>query len=265
MNNILIYNKENLVALLSIAGTFFAYFSIVIVNFGDFSRYAKNENEVNKGNLSLFLNLLIFSFFAIFLVIGSNVIFEKNLLPIDRILTNPTDIIGKFDNTLLTFSALFFILVASASTNLIANYIPSQNSIINFFPNKTDVRSSGIIIILLGLFFALFWDPLLSKIGILSFVDTLGSFFGPIAGIMIIDYYFIKNKKISNKDIFSMSKDGVYYYSNGWHIKAIYSLFIGFIFASATIWNIELRFLQSFSWLLGALFSSITYYLLASK
>jgi len=82
---------------------------------------------------------------------------------------------------------------------------------------------------------------------------------------MIIDYYFIKNKKISNKDIFSMSKDGVYYYSNGWHIKAIYSLFIGFIFASATIWNIELRFLQSFSWLLGALFSSITYYLLASK
>ena len=45
-NNI-IYNKENLIALLSVAGTFFAYFSIVIVNFGDFSRYAKNESEVN--------------------------------------------------------------------------------------------------------------------------------------------------------------------------------------------------------------------------
>ena len=57
-NNI-IYNKENLIALLSVAGTFFAYFSIVIVNFGDFSRYSKSESEVNKGNLSLLLNLTL--------------------------------------------------------------------------------------------------------------------------------------------------------------------------------------------------------------
>ena len=260
-----IYNKESLIALLSIAGTFFAYFSIVIVNFGDFSRYAKNENEVNKGNLSLLLNLLIFSFLAIFLVLGSSVFFEKNLIAVDRILTNPTDIIGKLDNTLLTFIALLFILVASTSTNLIANYIPSQNSIINFFPNRSSLRSSGIIIILLGFIFAVFWDPILSKIGILSFVDTLGSFFGPIAGVMLIDYYVIKNKKVINKDIFSSNKDGAYHYSGGWQIKAIYSLFIGFIFASATIWNAELRFLQPFSWIIGAVFSSITYYLLASK
>ena len=260
-----VYNKENLIALLSVAGTFFAYFSIVIVNFGDFSRYAKSESDVNKGNLSILLNLIIFSFLAIFLVLGSSVVFEKNLIPVDRILTNPTDIIGKFDNTYLTFITLLFILVASASTNLIANYIPSQNSIINFFPNKSSLRSSGLIIVFLGLIFAVFWDPILSKIGILSFIDTIGSFFGPIAGIMLIDYYFIKNKKVINKDIFSSNKDGAYYYSGGWQIKSIYSLFIGFIFASATIWNAELIFLQSFSWIIGAFFSSITYYLLASK
>ena len=260
-----VYNKENLIALLSVAGTFFAYFSIVIVNFGDFSRFAKNESEVNKGNLSLLLNLIIFSFLTIFLVLGSSVVFEKNLIPVDRILTNPTDIIGKFDDTYLTFIALLFILVALVSTNLIANYIPSQNSIINFFPNKSSLRSSGLIIIFLGLIFAVFWDPILSKIGILSFVDTIGSFFGPIAGIMIVDYYVIKNKKVINKDIFLPNKDGAYYYSGGWHIKSIYSLFIGFIFASATIWNPELRFLQPFSWIIGAVFSSITYYLLASK
>ena len=263
-NNI-IYSKENLIALLSVAGTFFAYFSIIIVNFGDFSRYAKSESDLNKGNLSLFLNLLIFSFLAISLVLGSSIFFEKNLISVDRLLTNPTDIIGRFDNAVLTFIALLFILVASTSTNLIANYIPSQNSIINLFPNKSSPRNSGIIIIFLGLIFAVFWDPVLSKIGILSFIDTLGSFFGPIAGIMIVDYYVIKNRKVINKDIFSSNKDGAYHYSNGWQIKAIYSLFIGFIFASATIWNIELRFLQSFSWIIGAVFSSMTYYLLASK
>ena len=102
-------------------------------------------------------------------------------------------------------------MVASGATNLIANYVPSQNSIINFFPNKFSQKSSGILIIFLGLIFAVFWDPVLSKIGILSFVDTIGSFFGPIAGIMIVDYYVIKNKKIINKDIFSSMQPHAYF------------------------------------------------------
>ena len=93
-----------------------------------------------------------------------------------------------FNKFHIYIAALFFILVASTSTNLIANYIPSQNSIINFFPSKISVKSAGLVILFLGIMFAVFWDPVLSKIGFLSFVDTIGSFFGPIAGVMIIDY-----------------------------------------------------------------------------
>ena len=262
-NNVL-FNKENTVALLSVAGTFFAYFSIVIVNFGDYSRYVKNENEVNKGNLSLFLNLLIFSFLAISLVLGSSIVFEKNLISVDRLLTNPTDIIGKFDNTVLTFVALLFILVASTSTNLIANYIPSQNALLNFLPNLS-LKSSGFLIVFFGFFAGLFWLPVLSQIGIISFIDTIGAFFGPIFGIMIADYYLIRNKNISNKDIFSSTPGSSYYYSNGWQVKGIYSLIIGFIFSAATIWNFDLFFLRSYSWLIGAFISWLTYYLLASE
>ena len=66
------------------------------------------------------------------------------------------------------------------------------------------------------------------------------------------------------EDIFSDLKTGSYFYSNGWQIKGIYSMIIGFIFAASTIWNVELRFLQSFAWLIGAFTSYITYYLLAS-
>ena len=89
---------------------------------------------------------------------------------------------------------------------------------------KFDFLHWGTIVIFLGLLFAVFWDPILSKIGILSFVDTIGSFFGPIAGIMLVDYYVIKDKKIINKDIFSSNKEGAYFYSGGWQIKSIYSL-----------------------------------------
>ena len=260
-----IFSKKNIIPIITIAGTIFAYFSIVIVNFGDFSRYVKNEKELNLGNLSLILNLIIFSLFSVLIVIGANIILNKNLGNIDQILTNPTDIIGKFDNIFLSIIVLFFILFASASTNLIANYVPSQNTLINFFPKKLTLKSSGIIIIIIGFLIGIYWVPLLSQIGILSFVDTVGSFFGPIFGIAIVDYYLIKKGKLVNKDIFSSMPNSTYYYSGGWHIKAIYSLFIGFIFSVSTIWNVDLRFLQSFSWLIGALMSSITYYLLANR
>ena len=69
----------------------------------------------------------------------------------ERILTNPTDIIGKFDNILITVIVLSFIIFASASTNLIANYIPSQNSLLNFLPKKLTLKKSAINYFLLGI------------------------------------------------------------------------------------------------------------------
>ena len=267
--NILIYEnilyKENIVPILTISGTIFAYFSMIIVNFGDYSRYVANQKELNKGNLSLLINLIIFSLFSVLIVLGSDIVLAKNSIDVEKILTNPTDIIGKFDNITLSVIALFFIVFASASTNLIANYIPTQNTLLNFLPSKLNLKSSGVVIAFFAFLIAIFWQPLLSQIGILSFLDTASSFFGPIFGIVIVDYYFIKKEKIVNKDIFSSLTDSAYYYSGGWHIKGIYSLLIGFIFSSATIWNVDFNFLQSYSWLIGAFVSSITYYLLASR
>ena len=260
-----LFDKSNIAPLITVVGSIFAYFSIVIINYGDFSRYVKNENELKKGNLSLILNLLIFSFFAVFIVIGADIFLNKNLENMERILTNPTDIIGKIDNTELTVIVLFFVIVSSVSTNLIANYVPTQNVLLNLMPTKLNLKSSAIIIALLGFGIGIFWLPLLSQIGILAFVDTFGAFFGPLFGVIVVDYYLIKKTNLSNNDIFSLEKNGLYFYSNGWHIKAIYSIVLGFIFASATVWNENLMNFQSYSWIMGAFISSLTYYLLVSK
>jgi NCS1 family nucleobase:cation symporter-1 len=259
------FDKNNIAPLISVAGTIFAYFSIVILNFGDFSRYVKNEDELKTGNLSLILNLLIFSFFAVFIVIGSDIFLNKNLENMERILTNPTDIIGKINNIEITIIVLFFVVFASASTNLIANYIPTQNALLNFLPNYLNIKNTAIIIAILGFTIGIFWLPLLSQVGILAFVDTIGSFFGPLFGVMAVDYYVVKKNNLNNKDIFSLDKNSLYYYSNGWHIKALYAVVLGFIFAASTIWNENLSDLQSYSWIIGAFTSSLTYYLLASK
>jgi NCS1 family nucleobase:cation symporter-1 len=257
--------KNNVLPLMTVIGTMFAYFSIVIVNFGDFSRYVKNEEELNKGNISLVINLILFSFLTIFIVLGVDIILIKNMVQVDSLLTNPNDIIGKFDNTYLSIIALLFILFATASTNLIANFIPSQFSLINFAPSKLTPTSSGIIIGIFAFFIGASWVPILSQIGVLSIVDTVGAFFGPIFGIIVADYYLIKKKEIINKDIFSARETGAYYFSGGWHIKAIYSLLIAFVFSAATIWNPDFRFLQSYSWLIGAFMSFLTYYLLSNR
>ena len=256
---------NNLGPLVVVSGTIFAYFSIVILSFGDISRYVKSENELKKGNLSLILNLVIFSFFALFIVTGADAFLKQDPENLATIFTNPSDIIGKLDNLLITNLVLIFIIIASASTNLIANFIPSQYSLINFMPSSLSLRGSSIIIVSLGFFVGIFWLTYLSQIGILSFIDTFGAFFGPLFGIMISDFYFIKKGKLINKDIYSLEKSSAYHYSGGWHIKGIYSSILGFVFSASTIWNTNLMFLQPYSWIIGAFVAGFVYYLLAKK
>ena len=92
---------ENLGPIITVTGTTFAYFSIVILSYGDFSRYVKNEKELRKGNLSLILNLIIFSFLSLFIVVGVDGFLKQDPDNLNRILTNPTDIIGTLNNLLL--------------------------------------------------------------------------------------------------------------------------------------------------------------------
>ena len=256
---------NNIVPIITVAGAIFAYFSILIVSFGDFTRHVKNEKELNKGNLSLILNLIIFSFFAVFITVGSDIFLNQKFQDLNQIFTNPADIIGKFENLQITIIVLLFIIVATASTNLVANFIPSQYSLINFLPNTLSLKSASYVISIIGFLIGVFWLTVLSQIGILSFIDTFGSFFGPIFGLMIADFYLVKQSNLSNKDIYLSDADSIYYYSGGWHIKGTYSLILGFIFSASTIWNPNLIFLQSYAWIIGAIISSLTYYLLANK
>tara|TARA_Y100000992_G_C21234967_1_gene477526 strand:+ start:61 stop:1227 length:1167 start_codon:yes stop_codon:yes gene_type:complete len=259
------FDKENLFPIITVAGTIFAYFSIIILTYGDFSRYFKNDKELKKGNLSLILNLIIFSFFTLFIVSGVDAFLKEDPENLSRVLTNPKDIIGKLDNLLIINLSLIFIIIASASTNLIANFIPTQYTLINLIPSSLSIKSASNIIIILGFFVGIFWLTYLSQMGFLSLIDTFAAFFGPLFGIMVSDFYFVQKGNLNNKDIYSLERDGSYYYTGGWHIKGVYSLILGFIFSASTIWNSNLMFLQSYSWAIGGIVAGFIYFLLAKK
>ena len=262
-SNLITY--ENIAPFFTVAGTVFAFFSILIISYGDFAKNISKLNEMKKGNLSLLINLFIFSFFAVFITIGSDIFLKDDTNAMLKILTNPTDIIGKLDDTKITIIGLIFIILASASTNLVANFIPSQFTLINFFPKKLNLFNSSLIISFIGFIVAVLWLTFFSQIGILAFLDTFASFFGPLFGIILADYYYVKNKTIDLKDLHSNDRSSSYYYTLGWNIKAIYCLILGFIFSASTIWNESLMYLHSYSWIMGAFISTLTYYLLAKK
>jgi len=257
--------KKNSLPLFYVSGTMFAYFSILVVSYGDFSRYAKNNKEMKLGNFTLIFNLIIFSFFALLLTIGSDIILTKNLISVDRLLTNPNDIIAKFNNSFLTVFSLVFILISMLSTNLIANYIPSKNALINFLPNSLSLNKASYVIIFFGLLVGGFWLSIFSQPNIILIFDNLTAFFGPIFGIVVADYYYVKKQKINHKELFYPKDNSEYIYSSGWNYKAIYSLIIGFIFSASTMWNENLNSFESFGWIIGALISFILYLLLSKK
>ena len=258
-------SKKNIVPLFYITGTMFAYFSILVLTYGDFSRYAKNNKELKLGNFSLIFNLIIFSFFALLLTVGSDIILTKNSISAERLLTNPNDIIAKFNNSFLTVFSLIFILISMLSTNLIANYIPTQNASINFLPKSLSLNKTSYIIIFFGLLIGGLWLSIFSQPNIILIFDNLTAFFGPIFGIVVADYYYIKKEQINHKELFYPKENSEYIYSSGWNYKAIYSLIIGFIFSASTMWNDNLSALESFGWIIGALISFILYLLLYKK
>ena len=258
-------SKINLLPLIVVTGTIFAYFSIVIINFGDFSRYVKSSDTLKFGNLSLLLNMIIFSFLSTTIVVGVDIILSQKLIGVEQIITKPMDIIGKLDNTFLTIVVLVFILFSSLSTNLISNYVPAQNTLINLMPKNLDLKTFGMLIFLFGLIVASLWPSVLSLIGIMQIVDSLTALFGPIFGIIIADYYLVKKENVNHKDLFYMREDNIYFYSNGWNYKAIYSLLIGFIFSFSILWNYNLQDIKTFSWIIGFLVSFVIYYLLSDE
>ena len=258
-------SKSNVMPFFILTGTIFSYFSIVLLNYGDFSRYVKTSRDLKIGNLFLFLNMIIFSFLATTIVIGVDVLLNQKLIVVDQIMTRPMDIIGKIDNVYLTVYALIFIIFSSLSTNLITNYVPTQNSIINFLPKNLDLKSAGILILIFGLITGSLWPSILSQIEIIKLIDSLAAFFGPIFGVIIADYYLVKKEKVNHKDLFFIRLENEYIYSGGWNYKAVYAVLIGFIFSFSIIWNINFEDFKTFSWIIGFVVSYIMYYLLNEK
>ena len=246
-------------AFLAIFGTMVAYFAAVVINFGDFARFVKNEDEMRKGTLwGLPGNIVLFSFIALMVTAGTVVVFGETL-------TNPTEIIERVGNLGLTVVAAFAFFAATIGINMVANFVPPAYDLANLIPSKINFRIGGLITAILGFVIGAFWVSVISQIGMFPFVNTLGAILAPVYGIMIIDYYIIKKKSLDINELFSANAEGKYYYNGGWNKKAFLAWLIAGIFSIATVWHPALSILGGYAWIIGAALGAILHYVMSRK
>jgi NCS1 family nucleobase:cation symporter-1 len=253
------YEGGLIAAFLAIFGTMVAYFAAVVINFGDFARFVKDEHEMRKGNLwGLPGNIVLFSFIALMVTAGTVVVFGETL-------TNPTEMVERVGNLGLTVIAAFAFFAATIGINMVANFVPPAYDLANLVPSKISFRLGGLITAIVGFFIGGLWVAVISNIGMFPFVNTLGAILAPVYGIMITDYYIIKKETIDINELFSAEPGGAYYYDGGWNRKAFIAWGIAGIFSVTTVWHPALSILGGYAWIIGAAFGAILHYAMSRR
>jgi Cytosine/uracil/thiamine/allantoin permeases len=243
---------------IAIVGTMVAYFAAVMINFSDFSRYAKDKPAMILGNLAgLPFNMILFSALALLTTAGAAVVFGEEII-------NPTEIVERTDSVLLAVIAAITFFAATVGINLVANFIPAVNGIANLAPSKISFRTAGMITSVFALVIGGLWTSFISEFGISGFVNTLGATLAPLYGIMIVDYYVLKKRMLDVPALYDL-KGGIYHYKNGWNDAALIAFAIAAVFSVATVWVPFLAVLSGYAWLLGAILGGAIYYGMARQ
>lgn len=233
-----------------------SYFSGPLLNFGDFSRYGKSMQQVKKGNFwGLSFNFIFFSLITVITVSGTYSLFGK-------MVTDPLGTVVMIDNTFAVVLGLLTVLTATIGINIVANFVSAGFDFSNIFPQKLSFRTGGMIAAI-GSVLITPWNLFNSPELIHYTLDVLAAFIGPLFGILIADFYFVKKQKVIVKDLFNDQKEGAYWYKGGFNPKAIGALapavVIGLVFTLVP----TLQHLVPFNWFIGAFLGATFYYFLA--
>jgi NCS1 family nucleobase:cation symporter-1 len=156
--------------------------------------------------------------------------------------------------------SLLAILLATLNVNIGANVVSPANDFSNLWPRKISFRMGGVITCFMGI--ALMPWKLLSdyRTFILGWLGGYAAFLGPVAGIMICDYFVIRKRQLLVEDLYL--RGGAYEYSHGFNWNAIIALALGAGTALVGLVVPPLRVLYDYSWFVGFAVSFTAYYAL---
>ncbi len=230
------------------------FWATVALNIPDFTRYAKSQRAQMVGQaLGLPTAMTLYSFIGVAVTSASAVIFGEAIW-------DPVLLIGKFNQPLIALIALIALLVATLNTNVAANVVSPSNDFSNLSPGLISFRTGGLITGFVGILM-MPWK-LLSTFSSYIFGWLVGcsAFLGPIAGIMICDYYLVRRRKLCVEDLYR--RRGAYEYRYGFNPRAIAALVAGVAFALIGLAVPLFRWVYDYAWFVGFLLSGGIYFLL---
>lgn len=182
---------------------------------------------------------------------------------------DPMALIAHWDNRACRFFAAFSFALAALGVNISANSLSAANDLMALFPQYVNIRRGQLICAVLA--WALVpWKILASAGNFLNFMAAYAVFLGPIAAIMVWDFWFVHKRKYDTLALYQ--PHGIYRYTGGVNWRAIVAFFVGVIpnmpgFIHSINPAIEVGVGDrpyTFGWLLGFFATSLVYVVLSS-
>ena len=235
-----------------------SYFSGPMLNFGDFSRYARTFKAVKQGNFwGLPVNFLFFSLLTVLTAAATLPVYGK-------LITDPVATVGHIDNTFALVLAALTFTTATIGINIVANFVSPAFDFSNVSPQKISWRTGGMIAAV-GSVLLTPWNLYKSPETIHYTLDTLGAFIGPLFGVLIAHYYVVHKQRVCVDDLFTLDEHGAYHYKRCYNPPAIYATAIAAACAIAVVFVPGLNHLDDYSWFIGCGVAFAAYSLLAPR
>ena len=197
------------------------FWATLSLNIPDFTRYATSQQAQVTGQvIGLPPSMTLFSFIGVVVTSATVIIYGE-------MIWDPLVLAGKFESKMLVSVAMICVAISTLATNIAANIVGPANDFSNLSPTRINFRMGGYITGIFGVLIfplKLVADP---SGYIFTWLIAYSSLLGPIGGIMIADYYFIRNKQLIVNDLYSIS--GIYSYQNGYNMKALWALLAGIV------------------------------------
>jgi NCS1 family nucleobase:cation symporter-1 len=230
------------------------FWATVALNIPDFTRYARSQRAQMTGQaLGLPTAMTLYSFIGVAVTSASAVIFGEPIW-------DPVILLSRFNQPAVALIALIAILLATLNTNVAANVVSPSNDFSNLRPSLISFRTGGLITGVVGILM-MPWKLLADFSSyIFGWLVGCSAFLGPIAGIMICDYYLVRHRNLVVTDLYC--RGGLYEYRNGFNSKAMLALAVGVVVALIGLAVPPLRWLYDYAWFVGFFISGGLYFLL---
>ena len=233
------------------------FWATVSLNIPDFTRYARSQRDQMVGQaLGLPPTMTFYSFIGIAVTSATLIIFGQAIW-------DPVVVLSRLGSPLAVVVAMIALLMATLNVNVAANVVSPANDFSNLSPRRISFRTGGLITCAVGILMQP-WK-LMADYGSYIFGWLVGysGFLGPIAGVMICDYFVVRRTILSAESLYR--RNGDYEYSGGFHWQAVAALAAGVGVAFVGLFAPSLHVLYNYAWFVGFAVSFAAYFALTSK